>query len=78
MLLATLVGDEAFRLGGEGVNGRLVPGAIGAVGRFLVGGLLAGSDEADASPSRESDANAFSKSFACEVQNCIYRATILL
>lgn len=68
-----------MRLGGEGVKGRLVPGARGAVGRdLLVGGLLAGSAEAEASPSREREANAFSRSFACEVQNCMYLATILL
>lgn len=71
LLLAGRVGDEAVRFGGEGVNGRLVPGAMGAVGRFLVGGLLAGSEDADASPSSDSEAKAFSRSFACEVQNCM-------
>lgn len=41
-----------------------------------VGGFRAGSS--DGLEPRDSEANAESRSLECEVQNCMYRATILL
>ena len=53
-------------LGGEGVSGRMVPGANGATGA-----LRAGSADADAGSPSESEAKAFSRSLECAVQNCM-------
>lgn len=60
------VGEEVVRLGGDGVNGRLVPGASAATG-----GLLAGSEEAEGDSFRDNEANALSRFFEWFVQNCM-------
>ena len=52
------VGDEDARFGGDGVNGRLEPGA-----RATTGGFRAGADDADGVSFSDSEANAASRSF---------------
>ena len=52
-----LVGDGVVRFGGDGVRGRLEPGA-----REATGGLLAGSAELEGEPLSDSEAKALSKS----------------
>jgi hypothetical protein len=52
------VGEGVFRFGGDGVRGRLVPGA-----RAATGGFLAGSEDAEGESLIDSEAKALSKSF---------------
>lgn len=51
------IGEGVFRFGGDGVRGRLVPGA-----RAATGGLRAGSEDAEGESLSESEAKALSKS----------------
>jgi hypothetical protein len=52
-----LVGDGLVPLGGDGVRGRLVPGA-----REATGGLLAGSEDAEGESLSDNEAKALSRS----------------
>lgn len=60
------VEEEVVCLGGDGVRGRLVPGA-----RAATGGFLAGSEDADGESLSDNEAKALSKSLEWFAQNCM-------